>query len=188
MATIYENITPKLKDFIENQHIFFVATAPLSGQGHINLSPKGMDCFRVLSPNLVGYMDLVGSGTETSAHVYENGRITFMFCAFDGAPSILRLYGKGRLVLPGSPEWAEIADQFPIVAATRQIILADIDRVQTSCGFVVPTYEYKAERDIHPRWAEEVGPDGIAAFNRGHSAQSIDGIETALAKAQGWEK
>ncbi len=94
MASIHENITPALQEFIKNQHIFYVATAPLSSEGHVNCSPKGMDCFRVLSDHQVGYMDLVGSGTETSAHVHENGRITFMFCSFDGPPSILRLYGN----------------------------------------------------------------------------------------------
>ena len=181
MATVYGEITPNIKRFIRKQHMFFVATAPISSQGHVNLSPKGMDCFRVLSNHQVGYMDLVGSGTETSAHVYENGRITFMFCAFDGPPSILRLYGTGRLVLPNSPEWPEYSPKFPIVTATRQIILADIERVQTSCGFVVPLYDYKTERDVHPRWAEKVGPEGIDEFNREHSLKSIDGIVTALA-------
>src|SRR5687767_15228277 len=105
MAKVHPEITPELQQFIEQQHLFFVATAPLSSEGHVNLSPKGHDCLRVLSPMRVAYLDMTGSGNETSAHLLENGRITFLFCAFEGAPKILRLYGKGRTVLPGSAEW-----------------------------------------------------------------------------------
>ena len=121
-----EEITAEYKSFIEDQHLFFVTTAPFNEEGHINLSPKGFDCFRVLSPTTVGYLDIVGSGNETSAHLLENGRITFMFCAFDGPPKILRLYGKGKTVLPGDDEWDELSKQFTILPATRQIIVADI--------------------------------------------------------------
>src|SRR5512135_911847 len=102
---IHAEITPELSKFISMQHLFFVASAPLKPEGHVNLSPKGLDSFCVLSPLQVAYLDLVGSGNETSAHLSENGRITFMFCAFDGPPNILRLYGKGRTILPGHPEW-----------------------------------------------------------------------------------
>src|SRR5438132_12708346 len=105
MAKTHEFITEDLQKFIHDQHMFFVASAPLNGSGHVNLSPKGLDCFRILSPTQVAYLDLTGSGNETSAHILENGRITLMFCAFDGPPNILRLYGKGCTVLPGSPEW-----------------------------------------------------------------------------------
>src|SRR5512133_3037911 len=145
MAKVHPTLTEALQAFIARQHMFFVATAPLSDAGHVNLSPKGMDCFRILAPERVGYMDLISSGNETSAHLLENGRITFMFCSFDGPPNILRLYGKGRTVLP----------------STRQLIIADITRVQTSCGFGVPRYDYQGERDHHYKWAEKLGPDGL---------------------------
>ena len=113
---------------------------PLSGGGHVNLSPKGLDSFRVLSPNRVAYMDIISSGNETSAHTLENGRITFMFCSFEGAPNILRLFGIGRTVLPGNPEWRSLSTHFRLISSTRQIVVADISKVQTSCGYGVPLY------------------------------------------------
>src|SRR5215217_2705714 len=113
MAKTYDDITPELQAFVAAQPMFFVATAPLDAQGHVNLSPKGQDSFRVLSSRRVAYLDLTGSGNETSAHLLENGRITFMFCAFSGPPQILRLYGQGYTILPGSAEWAELAPLFP---------------------------------------------------------------------------
>ena len=109
MAKFHDQIEDHHREFIESQHLFFVSTAPLSAEGHINLSPKGLDSFRVLSPTKVAYMDIIGSGNETSAHILENGRITFMFCAFGGPPNILRLYGNGYTVLPDDPEWAELS-------------------------------------------------------------------------------
>jgi hypothetical protein len=180
MAKVHDSITDKIREFIARQHLFFVASAPLTGEGHINLSPKGMDCFRVLSPHRVGYMDVTGSGNETSAHLRENGRITFMFCAFDGPPNILRLYGKGHAVLPGTPEWDDLCPHFNILSSTRQLIVADISRVQTSCGFGVPLYEYEGERDQHFRWAEEVGVDGLVEYREAKNRVSIDGLPTAL--------
>ena len=145
MGKLHDSIKPAHKEFIEKQHIFFVATAPLSAEGRVNLSPKGLDCFRVLSESKVGYMDLISSGNETSAHTLENGRITIMFCSFEGAPNILRLYGKGFTVLPGTEQWLEYAKHFNIYPSTRQLIIADID-LQTSCGFGVPLYQFEGER------------------------------------------
>jgi hypothetical protein len=121
--------------------LFFVTTAPLSEEGHINLSPKGFDCFRVLSPTRVGYLDIVGSGNETSAHLLENGRITFMFCAFDGHRKFYDFMEKGK-PFAGDDEWEELSKQFTILPATRQIIVADIYKVKSSCGFGIPYYEY----------------------------------------------
>ncbi len=129
MAKLYDQITDKLQDFIAAQQIFFVATAPLSPTGHVNLSPKGLDSFRVLSPHQVAYLDLTGSGNETSAHLQENGRMTLMFCAFAGAPLILRLYGQGRVVLPDDAEWLVLSGLFPAIPGARQIVVAEIDRV-----------------------------------------------------------
>jgi hypothetical protein len=180
MAKIHDMITDELRDFIARQHMFFVSTAPLCADGHVNVSPKGLDCFRVLSSHHVAYMDLIGSGNETSAHLLENGRITFMFCAFDGPPNILRLYGKGRTVLPGQPEWEELAPHFTLYPNTRQMIVADIDRVQTSCGFGVPLYEHVGERDHHFKWADKQGVAGLEAYQQKHSLVSIDGLPSAL--------
>jgi hypothetical protein len=180
MAKTYEAISEHLKAFILAQHMFFVATAPLSGEGHINVSPKGMDTFRVLSPSRVAYLDMTGSGNETSAHVLENRRITFMFCAFSGAPRILRLYGLGRTVLPGQPEWEDLAAHFDLVFGFRQIIVADITRVQTSCGYGVPLYDYAGERDQLTRWADAQGEDGLAAYRCEVNLRSVDDPPTAL--------
>jgi hypothetical protein len=161
--------------------MFFTASAPLSPDGHVNLSPKGMDSFRVLSSTRVAYMDINGSGNETSAHMLENGRITLMFCAFDGPPNILRLYGKGYTVLPGDEEWSELSVLFNLPLAPRQIIVTDIHKVQTSCGFSVPYYQYNGERDQAVKWAEKKGEKGIEEYQAEKNRISMDGLPTALA-------
>ena len=181
MGKEMEEITAEHKSFIGDQHLFFVTTAPLNKEGHINLSPKGFDCFRVLSPTRVGYLDIVGSGNETSAHLLENGRITFMFCAFDGPPKILRLYGRGRTVLPGDTEWEELSKQFTILPATRQIIVADIFKVKSSCGFGIPLYDFKEERDHAIKWAEKKGEDGLEEYKKEKNMVSIDGLPAPIA-------
>lgn len=180
MATVHNEITDALQAFIRKQHVFFVSSAPLDGEGHVNLSPKGLDTFRILSKNKVAYMDIISSGNETSAHTLENGRITFMFCAFENAPLILRLYGRGYTVLPGHPEWSELASLFTLYPSTRQIIVADITRVSTSCGYGVPKYEYVGERDEHFKWAEREGQAGLETYKQEHSMISMDGLPTAL--------
>jgi hypothetical protein len=180
MGKFYTDILDQHKDFIKKQKMFFVASAPLSAEGHVNLSPKGMDCFRIFPGNRVAYMDIVGSGNETSAHILENGRITFMFCAYDGPPLILRLYGKGYTVIPGDEGWPELSSQFNLVMATRQIIVADIDMVQTSCGFSVPYYTYTGERDHAEKWALNKGWDGLETYKAEKNLKSIDGLPTAL--------
>ena len=180
MAKVYESISGDHAEFIRAQKVFFVATAPLSGEGHVNLSPKGMDCFRILSENSVAYLDLTGSGNETSAHIAENRRITFMFCAFDHPPVILRLYGAGRTVLPGNAEWDDLCLRFPALAGARQIIVADISRVQTSCGFAVPLMEFVAERDTLVRWAEKKDEAELCAYRQEKNAHSIDGLPAPL--------
>lgn len=181
MGKFHDSIKPAHQAFIEKQHIFFVATAPLQSDGHVNLSPKGLDCFRVLSDRKVAYMDLISSGNETSAHTLENGRITFMFCSFEGAPNILRLYGKGSTILPNTPLWDEYAPHFTIYPSTRQLIVAEIDLVQTSCGFGVPLFEYVGERDIHFEWAAKKGEDGLQAYMQENNRVSLDGLPTSLA-------
>jgi hypothetical protein len=180
MGKFHHSIKSAHKEFIENQQIFFVSTAPLSAEGRVNLSPKGLECFNVLSENQVGYMDLISSGNETSAHTLENGRITFMFCSFEGTPTILRLYGKGVTVLPDTPGWEKYVSHFKIYPSTRQLIIADIDLVQTSCGFGVPLFEYKGERDIHFEWAEKKGAGGLAEYVQLNNLYSLDGLPTSL--------
>ncbi|HVM88513.1 MAG TPA: pyridoxamine 5'-phosphate oxidase family protein [Puia sp.] len=180
MGKFHDNIKPAHKEFIEGQHIFFVATAPLSITGKINLSPKGLDCFRVLGETKVAYMDLISSGNETSAHTLENGRITFMFCSFDETPNILRLYGKGFAVLPDSADWPLYASYFTIYPSTRQIIVAEIELVQTSCGFGVPLYEYAGERDLHFKWAEKKGKNGLHEYVQQNNLKSLDGLPTNI--------
>lgn len=187
MAKFYDSISDSLREFIEAQHIFFVASASLSAEGHVNLSPKGMDSLRVLSPNCVAYIDLIGSGSETSAHLLENGRITLMWCAFNGKPDIVRLYGKGRVVLPSDSEWGELSPIFPNYINARQIIIADIHKVQTSCGYAVPLMDFVADRDTLTRWAEAKGKDELAKYVCEKNVESIDGLPTPIgirAKAQ----
>ena len=181
MGKEHEYITEDHLAFIEGQRMFFVCTAPLSAEGHINLSPKGFDCFRVLSPTRVGYLDIVGSGNETSAHLFENGRITFMFCAFDGPPKILRLYGKGKTILPGDEEWDELSRRFTLLPATRQLIVADVFMVKSSCGFGVPFYEHKGERDHAFKWAEKKGEDGLEEYKKEKNMVSMDGLPAPIA-------
>jgi len=183
MAKFFNEIQPHHKEFIEKQRVFCVASAPLSADGHVNLSPKGMDCFKVFSPNRVAYMDIIGSGNETSAHILENGRITFMFCAYEGPPNILRLYGKGYTIIPGDEDWQELSANFKLVLATRQIIVADINMVQTSCGFSVPYYSYEGERDHAEKWASNKGAEGLEAYKAEKNLESLDGLPTALLKS-----
>ena len=184
MGKFHDSMKEPHKEFIEKQHIFFVSTAPLNAAGRVNLSPKGLDCFRVLSDHRVGYMDLISSGNETSAHTLENGRITFMFTSFEGAPNILRLYGKGFAVLPDTNDWKKYAPHFKIYPSTRQLIIADIDLVQTSCGFGVPLYTYVGERDIHFEWAEKKGADALYEYVQQNNLKSLDGLPTDLGIVQ----
>ena len=180
MGKFFDAINDSHCAFILKQKLFFTASAPLSANGHVNLSPKGIDSFRVLSNNRVAYMDIVGSGNETSAHILENGRLTIMFCAFEGPPNILRLYGSAYTVLPGDSEWEDLAPHFDLQLATRQIIVSDIHQVQTSCGFSVPYYEYKGERDQAQKWAENKGAEGLQSYQKEKNRISMDGLPTPL--------
>jgi hypothetical protein len=180
MAKVHEHITDDFRKWIEKQHVFFVASAPLSADGHVNLSPKGHDCLRVLGPDRVAYLDMTGSGNETSAHLHENGRITLMWCGFEGAPRILRLYGRGRTVLPGMPEWDELIAQFDMLPGARQIIVAEIDRVQTSCGYAVPLYSYEGERDVLDKWVAAKTDAEMDKYRRDKNSESIDCLPTPL--------
>ena len=177
MAKFLPALDERLSDFIAHQKMFFTATAPADGR--VNLSPKGLDTFRIISPTCVGYLDATGSGNETAAHLLQNGRITFMFCAFDGPPLILRLYARGRSVQPADGEWSALRPHFgPPMLGERQLIIADIDSVQTSCGFGVPLLEFKEHRPQLREWAERKGPEGVVAYRAEKNRVSIDGVAT----------
>ena len=179
MAKLYTELTEAHCKFIAAQKIFFVASAPHSGR--VNVSPKGLESFRILSPNSAGYLDNTGSGNETAAHLLENGRVTFMFCAFARAPLILRTYGRGRAVHPGDSEWQQLRPLFgPPMPGERQLIIAEIESVQTSCGFGVPLFAYEGQRRTLIDYAEKLGPDGIAAYRADKNVRSIDGLPTGL--------
>lgn len=176
MATVHERITPPVRQWIEQQHVFFVATAPLSGDGHVNVSPKGLDTLRILDDVRVAYLDLTGSGAETIAHLRENGRITLMFTAFDGPPRIVRLQGRGRAVLPTDGEWAELHAGFAEHRGQRAIIEVTCDRISDSCGFSVPLYDYVGPRTRLTEWADHRTDEELVAYRATKNARSIDGL------------
>ena len=176
---VFDRLSDELTQFITQQPLFFVATAPGTG-GHVNLSPKGLDTLRVLTPKQVAYLDLTGSGNETSAHIADNGRLTIMLCSFGSRPMILRLYGQGRTVLPRDPEFANLMPRFGEIPGARQIIVLEVERVQTSCGYAVPRMENPRHRDTLVRWAENKGPEGLDAYQQQKNVVSIDGIPAPI--------
>lgn len=178
MSKFYKKITAKLHKFIDQQKIFFVATAPNSGR--INLSPKGMDSFRVLSENRVLWLNVTGSGNETAAHLLENKRITMMFCSFEKTPNILRLYGTGKEIKEGDASWNKLIQLFPETPGTRQIFDIHVDSAQTSCGMSIPYYEFKGERNDLNNWATEQGKEGIKQYWEDKNQTSIDGLPTQI--------
>ena len=177
----FDRLSDELTQFIAEQPLFFVATAPSSG-GHVNLSPKGMDTLRVIDNKTVAYLDLTGSGNETSAHVADNGRLTIMLCSFGARALILRLYGRGRTVLPDTEEFAVLRPRFADIVGARQIIVLELDRVQTSCGYAVPRMDNPRERDTLVRWAEKKGDDGLVEYRRNRNTISIDGLPAPIAE------
>ncbi len=178
MGKQYDSINDKLVDFIIRQQIFFVATA--TADGRINLSPKGMDSLRVVSPNQVVWLNLTGSGNETAAHLLESDRMTLMFCAFDADPKILRLYGRAAVHHEGSAEWDAHIGRFPSLPGARQIVVMDVDLAQTSCGFGVPLFEYQGDRDTLKEWANKKGEEGIREYWQKRNSVSLDGKPTGM--------
>ena len=176
MGKVYDEINEKLAAWVEQQKMFFVSTAPLSGEGLVNVSPKGLDSFSILDAHTVAYLDLTGSGAETIAHIKENGRITVMFCALDGAPNILRFYGKGEVIEPSHPEFAALTARFPIYPGIRSVIRVHVARIADSCGFGIPLYDYKQERDALIKYADNKGPDGMAQYRVENNSYSLDGL------------
>ena len=176
MAERFASISDDLAQWWAEQPLFFVATAPTGSDGHVNLSPKGLDTLRILGPTRVAYLDLTGSGVETIAHLRENGRITLMACAFSGAPRISRIYGTGTVHEIGSPAFAELASDFPDLPGARAVIEVAVDRVSTSCGYAVPLMELVGDRDRLLDWARAKGDDGLVEYRVSKNASSIDGL------------
>jgi hypothetical protein len=180
MSKVHPAIDQRMAAFLMAQPVFFVATAPLSSDGHVNLSPKGMaGTFAVLGPLQVAYLDYTGSGAETIAHLRENGRIVVMFCAFDGPPNIVRLHGRGRVVLAGDPEFSDLRRRFPKQRelGQRSVVVVDVERVSDSCGFAVPLMDLREDRDLLDRHADSRDEDYFDTSSRTRNATSIDGLD-----------
>jgi hypothetical protein len=176
MGEVFEGLDDGLREFIAAQQVFFVATAPLSADGHVNVSPKGLDTFRVLGPRRVAYLDLTGSGVETVAHLRDNGRITILFCAFAGPPRILRLYGRGHAVEPGDEGWDVLVGQFPEHPGVRSVVAVELERVADSCGYGVPLFAFDGQREQLAAWAGRKGVAGVARYKEQKNRESIDGL------------
>lgn len=185
MATQYPEITDRLARFIDEQQMFFVATA--ARDGRVNVSPKGLDSLRVLGSNRVVWLNGTGSGNESAAHILDTPRMTLMFCALSGKPLILRLYGTARAIHDGDAEWDELVALFPPMRGARNIFDVDVDLVQTSCGFGVPLFEYREQRTLMDSWAANKGPDGLRRYQHEKNRRSIDGFPTSWPDAGGDE-
>ena len=175
MGRVFDGIDGKLASFIMSQRLFFVGTAPAGADGHVNVSPKGFDTFRIVDERTVAYLDLTGSGIETVAHIRENGRVTIMLCAFEGPPRIVRLQGRGRVVEPCDPEWDSWRSRFDARGGIRSVIVVALDRISDSCGHGVPLMSYQGERPQMPAWVDHKGEDGIAVYQAEHNL-SVDGL------------
>lgn len=178
MADFFESLDATHIKFIKQQKMFFTASAP--EQGRINLSPKGMESFVCLNEKQVAYLDVVGSGNETAAHIKQNGRLTIMFCSFDKQPLIMRLYGYGQVVQPDDEDWTSLAGNFPKYKGARQIIILDIDSLQTSCGYGVPRMEFTEERPTLKKWARRKTKEQLKDYQIEKNTLSIDGLDTGL--------
>jgi hypothetical protein len=176
MGKQYQEISQPLREWIEKQKMFFVATAPLSGEGHINCSPKGLDSFRIITPTQIAYQDLTGSGIETVAHIKENGRIVIMFCAFEGPPKILRLHGTGQVIEMSHPDFDSMGKHFSERMGVRAYIRIDLTRISESCGYSIPLYKYEKDRDVLDKYIAAKGEDGLKTYRAAKNLQSIDGI------------
>jgi hypothetical protein len=172
----YDGIDDDLATWLQVQPIWFVGTAPLAGDGHVNVSPRGHDTFSVLGPRQVAWVDYTGSGIETVAHLRENGRICLMFCSFDNRPRIVRLHGRGTVAMPGEPAYDDVVSRHPPHPSTRAVVVVDVERISDSCGFGVPVMELAGERDLLRRGAEKRGPEGLAEYRATKNATSIDGL------------
>jgi pyridoxamine 5'-phosphate oxidase-like protein len=184
MGKTYESIDEKLKEWLLAQKVFFVATAPLSQEGHVNCSPKDGESFRTLDERTVVYLDLTGSGVETIAHVKENERIVLMFCAFTGAPKIVRLHGHGEIIEPKHPEFESIRAMFPLTVGVRSFIKVHLTRISDSCGYGVPLYEFRGHRTQLEAWAKHKGEESLVEYQMKYNSQSIDRLEGVALRDQ----
>ena len=176
MGKEFPEIDQKIRDWIAGQKMFFVATAPLDRGSLVNVSPKGMDTFRVLGPRSIAYLDLTGSGVETIAHLKENSRITIMMCAFEGPPNIFRFYGRGEVFEKGTERYAELLPHFEDNIGARSIIHIDVELVRDSCGYSIPLYGYTGERDVLSKWADAKGEEGVREYQKQNNRVSLDGL------------
>jgi len=176
MGKEYTEINDRLKAWLAKQHVFFVSTAPTAADGLVNCSPKGLDCLRVLGPTQIAYVDTGGSGIETVAHLKDNGRITLMFCAFDGPPKIFRFYGRGTVVEPHDEAFEDLLARFPAMPAARDIIVIDVDRILDSCGYGVPLYEFRQHRDSLGNYFGKQSQEDVLEYRRTRNAESLDGL------------
>ncbi len=176
MGQKFDNLNQGHIDFINKQHIFFIGSA--GREGFVNVSPKGMNTLKVLSPNRVIWLNHTGSGNETAAHVAENGRMTIMWCSFDKKPLILKLYGDAKAIHPRDKEWDEMCGYFDTFVGTRQFFELNISLVLSSCGYGVPRYEYMSERDTLIKWGDNLGDDGVKKYWKEKNQVSLDGKET----------
>ena len=174
MGKLYEELNNDLIGFIEAQKLFFVGAAPLSGEGHVNVSPKGMDSFVVIDNKTVAYLDVTGSGVETISHIKENGRLVIMFCAFEGKPLILRLHGKASVIESRDKAFADLRTHFAELPGVRSIIKLEITRIADSCGWNVPLYQHEGSRDYYQNYAEKLGPEGMRKGQLASNMLSID--------------
>lgn len=177
MGKVHPAIDDRLREFIERQPVFFVATAPSGDGGHVNLSPKGLaDTFVVVDEHTVAYLDLTASGAETIAHVRQNGRITLMFCSFERTPNVVRLHGRGRVVGRYDDDFDDWARKFPDNPAARSVIVVDVRRVSDSCGYSLPLMRLESERDLLTPNMVRRGPEGIVSYRQEKNRRSIDGL------------
>jgi hypothetical protein len=181
MSEFFDKITPELANFIVKQPVFFVATAAPGAR--INLSPKGMDTFRVLDEKRVGYLDLTGSGNETAAHLLRDGRITIMFCSFDKSAEIARIYGRGAVVRPTDERWPKLIAHFPKLSGVRQIMEISVESAMTSCGYGVPRMREMTERDTLEKYWTKRGEGKKEEYQQDHNLRSIDGLPTGMPEA-----
>ncbi|MCV6610042.1 MAG: pyridoxamine 5'-phosphate oxidase family protein [Amphritea sp.] len=178
MGDRFEMLEQKHIEFIQQQKMYFIGTA--ATEGFVNVSPKGIDSFRVLGKNRVAWLNLTGSGNESAAHVLDNDRMTVMFCSFEKQPLILRLYGRAQVFHERDSQWTELLTLFPDYVSARQVFVVDIDLVQSSCGFAVPYYEYKEQRPTLLRWADNKGRDGVLEYQRERNRLSLNGFDTGI--------
>ena len=176
MAKTFDVISDELKAWVAKQPMFFVASAPLSEEGLVNCSPKGLDSLRILGPKQVAYLDLTGSGAETAAHVRENGRMVIMLCAFEGPPRIVRFYGTARVVFPADEGWDSLSQEFEMFPGVRAIFVLEAERISDSCGYAVPEMQLKGQRDTLIKWSERKGSEGIARYQSDNNTRSLDGL------------